>query len=84
VVTAIESGALGFAAFDVFGTEPLPADSPLRTNDRILLSPHAAGSTMQGQIRVVERVRDNFARAVRGEPVIAVCNGVDPVVRRRS
>jgi phosphoglycerate dehydrogenase-like enzyme len=83
LLDAVEAGALGGAALDVYDGEPLALDSPLRRSDRILLSPHAAGATMQGQIRVVERVRENFARVVRGEPVISVCNGVDPLVRRR-
>ncbi len=85
VVQMLESGALAGAAFDVYGTEPLPADSPLRTaqSDRLLLSPHAAGSTVQSSGRLIERVVANLGRAVAGEPVRDVVNGVDPIVRRR-
>src|SRR4051794_15269555 len=83
MLAGIESGALAGAALDVFTTEPLPLDSPLRTNDRILLSPHVAGATMQGRMRVVSQTVDNLRRAITGEPVVSVCNGLDPLIRRR-
>jgi D-3-phosphoglycerate dehydrogenase len=83
MLSAIEAGALAGAALDVFTTEPLPLDSPLRNNDRILLSPHVAGATLQGRMRVVTQTVDNLRRAINGEPVIAVCNGLDPLIRRR-
>jgi D-3-phosphoglycerate dehydrogenase len=83
MLVAIDSGALAGAALDVFTTEPLPADSPLRANDRVLLSPHVAGATQQGRMRVVQQTVDNLRRAITGEPVIAVCNGLDPLIRRR-
>jgi D-3-phosphoglycerate dehydrogenase len=83
LLSAVNSGALAGAALDVMTVEPLPLDSPLRTNDRILLSPHVAGATVQGRMRVVRQTVENLQRAVKGEPVIAVCNGLDPLIRRR-
>jgi D-3-phosphoglycerate dehydrogenase len=83
VASMVASGALGGAAFDVYATEPLPLDSPLRASDRIVLSPHAAGATMQGTVRVVETVVENLRRVIAGEPVTSVANGLDPVVRRK-
>jgi len=44
LVDALRSGRLGGAALDVFGTEPLPRDSPLLTAPRLLLTPHLAGA----------------------------------------
>ena len=83
LLAAIRSEHVAGAALDVFATEPLPADSPLRGEDRILLSPHAAGATREAQGRLIGAVIENIGRAVRGEPVQHVVNGIDPVIRRR-
>ena len=83
LLDAIRSGHLAGAALDVYATEPLPPDSPLRSEDRILLSPHAAGATREAQGRLIGAVVDNIRRAVSGEPVLHVVNGIDPLIRRR-
>ena len=49
---AIRDKRLGGAAIDVFATEPLPAESPLRGLDRVILTPHLAASTSEAQERV--------------------------------
>jgi phosphoglycerate dehydrogenase-like enzyme len=84
LLDAVRSGHLAGAALDVYATEPLPAGSPLRDDDRILLSPHAAGASREAQGRLIGLVIDNIRRAVSGEPVLHVVNGVDPVIRRRG
>jgi D-3-phosphoglycerate dehydrogenase / 2-oxoglutarate reductase len=84
LLAAVEMGGLRGAAIDVFEEEPLPLDSPLRRSDRILLSSHAASATPQALARMFGRVSDNIRRAIAGEPVESVVNGLDPVVRRRS
>ncbi|MBO3083926.1 phosphoglycerate dehydrogenase [Cellulomonas sp. zg-ZUI188] len=43
LLDALRSDRLAGAALDVFETEPLPADSPLWDEPRVLVSPHAAG-----------------------------------------
>jgi len=84
LLAAIRSGALAGAALDVYDTEPLPEDSPLRAEDRILLSPHAAGASQEAQGRLIATVVDNVSRAVSGQPVHDVVNGLEPVIRRRE
>ena len=79
VATALTEGRLGGAAFDVFATEPLPADAVLRTApaDRLLLSPHASGATAQSQGRVIGTALENLRRVAAGEQPLHVVNGVD-------
>ena len=88
VLDMLAAGTLGGAAFDVYEHEPLPPDSPLRAAppDRVLLSPHVAGSTQQSSARLIQGVVANMRRAVSGEPVIDVVNGTGgstAQVRRR-
>lgn len=45
MIEALKSGKLAGAALDVFETEPLPADSPLRTMDNVTLTAHTASLT---------------------------------------
>src|SRR5689334_6570117 len=49
---AIKEKRIGGAAIDVFAQEPLPADSPLRGLERVILTPHLAASTAEAQERV--------------------------------
>jgi D-3-phosphoglycerate dehydrogenase len=84
LLAAVQSGALAGAALDVYDTEPLPDPHPLRDEQRILLSPHAAGATRQAQARLIEGIVANVRRAVTGQPVRHVVNGVDPLIRRRG
>jgi len=83
LLEAVRAGRLAGAALDVYATEPLPMDSPLRSEDRILLSPHAGGATREAQGRLIGAVVENVRRAVSSEAVENVVNGVDPVIARR-
>ncbi len=56
LVEAIKAGHLAGAALDVFETEPLPADSPLRECEQIILTPHLGASTVEAQEKVAEDV----------------------------
>jgi D-3-phosphoglycerate dehydrogenase / 2-oxoglutarate reductase len=84
LLAAIDSGGLAGAALDVYDLEPLPEASALRDEGRLLLSPHAAGATREAQGRLIGHIVDNVRRAVTGEPVLNVVNGLDGVIRRRE
>ena len=45
----LEEGHLAGAALDTFVTEPLPADSKLRGNAKLILTPHLGASTSEAQ-----------------------------------
>jgi D-3-phosphoglycerate dehydrogenase len=53
---AVKEKRIGGAAIDVFAVEPLPADSPLRGLDRVILTPHLAASTAEAQERVAMEI----------------------------
>jgi D-3-phosphoglycerate dehydrogenase len=52
LTAALRSGKLGGAALDVFEQEPLPANSPLRGLDNVLLAPHNSNSSPAAWERV--------------------------------
>jgi D-3-phosphoglycerate dehydrogenase len=52
LLEALKADKLAGAALDVFETEPLPPESPLRQADRVILTPHLAASTAEAQERV--------------------------------
>lgn len=52
LIVALQRGQIRGAALDVFETEPLPLDSPLRELDSVLLSPHNANSSPEAWERV--------------------------------
>jgi len=68
LVAAIENGHIAGAALDVFESEPLPADSPLRNHERIILTPHLGASTVEAQERVAEDVSVQVVDVLRGRP----------------
>ena len=47
LVEALRTQRIAGAGLDVFETEPLPADSPLRLLPNVVLTPHAAGITRE-------------------------------------
>jgi D-3-phosphoglycerate dehydrogenase / 2-oxoglutarate reductase len=59
---AIKSGKLAGAALDVYETEPLPKDFPLRELPQIIMTPHLGASTEEAQenvgIEVAEAITD--------------------------
>jgi len=60
LIKAIVEERIAGAALDVFATEPLPADSPLRSTPHLLLSPHQGSSSRE----TGERVSDTAAKAI--------------------
>ncbi len=58
---SLRSGQVAAAALDVFETEPLPNDSPLRELPNLVLTPHLGASTAEAQ----ESVGIEIAQSIR-------------------
>ena len=78
LVTALQSGHLGAAALDVFDPEPIPQDHPIRQMPNVILASHIASAS----VPAVQKLRGTAAtlalKAVRGESLPYVVNGVLP------
>ena len=75
LVEALRTGHLAGVGLDVTELEPLPADSPLWEEPRVLLTPHTAGFTHSLRAKKNKWFADNLARYVSGEPLHGL---VDP------
>lgn len=84
LVTVMTEGHLAGAGLDVTETEPLLADHPLRTLDRVILTPHILGHTVDLYSVMPEVLMENVARIMRGEmPLYARNPQIEKEWRRR-
>ncbi len=72
LIEALRLKKIAGAALDVFETEPLPADSPLRKLDNVILTPHTAG--MPDGLKFHKKRYEFFI-----ENIIRVSSGKAPV-----
>ena len=61
---ALKEGEISGAALDVFETEPLPGDSPLRDAPNLVLTPHLGASTREAQIAVAVEVATGISHVL--------------------
>jgi phosphoglycerate dehydrogenase-like enzyme len=72
LLEAVRAGRLAGAVLDVFGQEPLPADSPWWDAPNVIVTPHASGVTLR---YFDDLLVDNVRRYLTGQPLL---NPVDP------
>ncbi len=76
LVAALESGHISAAALDVVDPEPIPPDSPLLKMENVIIHSHVASCSVNSRNRLRTSVAEAVARAVRGEKLANVVNGV--------
>jgi D-3-phosphoglycerate dehydrogenase / 2-oxoglutarate reductase len=85
LLDALEAGIVAGAGLDVFHEEPLPADSPLLRDERVIVTPHAAffseESIIDMQVGASEQVAAVFAG--RRPPYAALLPGLDWAIADR-
>lgn len=62
LAAALHRGEIAGAALDVYESEPLAADSPLRDAPNLVLTPHLGGSTAEAQIQVAIDVAEQIVK----------------------
>ena len=63
---ALTSGHLAGAAVDVYSTEPITAENPLRAAPNLVLTPHLGASTAEAQDRVALEMAEQVLMALAG------------------
>src|SRR6185437_3311345 len=69
LVAALHSGEIAGAGLDVYDTEPLPQDHPLRRAPNTVLTPHVGYVTGASYAAFYGDAVEDIAAFLRGEPV---------------
>jgi phosphoglycerate dehydrogenase-like enzyme len=72
---ALRDRRMGGAVLDVFGTEPLPADSPFWTLPNTIVTPHVSGADLTAPVTLAELFSENLRRFAADEPLLNVVDG---------
>ena len=70
LLRALDEGRLAKAVLDVTRTEPLPADDPLWSHPRVVITPHSSALGDGRHRRAAEVFAANLRRYVAGEPLL--------------
>ncbi len=77
LIEALRSGPLAGAGLDVFDREPLPADHPFRSLDKVVVTPHIGYVTEQGFRAAWPRMAEDVAAYLAGSPIRVVTDKAD-------
>ncbi|MFF4160744.1 D-2-hydroxyacid dehydrogenase family protein [Streptomyces sp. NPDC001678] len=69
LLSALHAGTIAGAGVDVFDTEPLPADHPMRTAPRLLATPHLGYVTRANYERYYGQAVEDVQAFLAGSPV---------------
>lgn len=69
LLTALREGRIAGAGVDVFDTEPLPADDPVRATPRLLATPHLGYVTRANYATYYGQAVEDIQAYLAGEPI---------------
>ena len=72
LLDALDNGHLRAAGLDVFATEPLPLDSPLRTHPKVTALPHIGSATLETRHAMAVLATSNLLQALAGEKPVGL------------
>jgi len=72
---ALRDRRLGGAVLDVFGTEPLPSESPFWDLPNTIVTPHVSGADLTAPGTLAALFSENLRRFAAGEPLLNVVDG---------
>lgn len=78
LLDALEKGSIAGAALDVLAQEPFPPDHPLLKQERLVITPHLGGSTLEAQEGVAIDVAEQIVEVLKGMPARYAVNA--PVI----
>jgi phosphoglycerate dehydrogenase-like enzyme len=81
---ALQTDQIGGAGLDVFETEPLPEDNPLRKLNNVILTPHTAGEpdALYFHSNRFKFFAENIQRVSEGKPPQNALNRIKPFPRQ--
>ena len=72
LITALAEKRIAGAGLDVFATEPLSPDSPLRHMRNVIFSPHVSGDIVEYDVGAARMFAENLSRYLDGLPLLNI------------
>ena len=74
LLEALDSGRVAGAALDVLASEPPAKEHPLLAHPRVIVTPHAAWSTVEAEARLRRMAAAEVARVLAGDQPLSIVN----------